>query len=58
MAIYCDWKGKMSADYKMKADVSNIVIIDKGGSIRFFSTGDVSTEEISNVKPLSRLAAK
>jgi len=57
MAIYCDWKGKMSADYKMKADVSNIVIIDKGGRIRFFSAGDVSTEEISNVKLLLKVLA-
>jgi hypothetical protein len=35
VVIYCDWKRKMSSDYKMKADVSNIVIVDKSGRIRF-----------------------
>lgn len=23
----CDWEGKMASDYRMKADVSNVVII-------------------------------
>lgn len=57
MAIYCDWDGKMSSDYKMKADVSNIVIIDKGGSIRFFTSGDVAAEEINDVKLLLKVLA-
>ena len=52
VVIYCDWEGKMSSDYKMKADVSNIVIIDKGGRIRFFTSGEVTDEEINNVKEL------
>jgi predicted transcriptional regulator len=52
MAIYCDWEGKMSSDYQMKADVSNIVIIDKGGRIRFFTSGEVKDEEINGVKEL------
>ena len=29
--MYCDWNGQMSSDYEMKANVSNVVIIDKGG---------------------------
>lgn len=57
MAIYCDWDGKMSSDYKMKADVSNIVIIDKGGSIRFFTAGEVTAEEINDVKLLLKVLA-
>jgi predicted transcriptional regulator len=52
MAIYCDWEGKMSSDYKMKADVSNVVIIDKAGRIRFFTSGEVTAEEIDDVKQL------
>jgi predicted transcriptional regulator len=52
MTIYCDWKGKMSGAYNMKADVSNIVIIDKGGRIRFFTSGEVKAEEINGVKEL------
>jgi predicted transcriptional regulator len=52
MAIYCDWEGKMSSDYKMKADVSNVVIIDKGGRIRLFTSGEITAEEIDDVKQL------
>jgi predicted transcriptional regulator len=52
VTIYCDWGGKMASDYKMKADVSNVVIIDKQGKIRFFSSGEVKDEEISGVKKL------
>ena len=51
-AIYCDWNGKMSSDYKMQTDVSNIIIIDKSGRIRFFASGDVTAEEINDVKEL------
>jgi predicted transcriptional regulator len=57
IAIYCDWKGKMSSDYKMKADVSNIVIIDKSGRIRFFTSGEVKAEEIDGVKELLKMLA-
>jgi hypothetical protein len=52
VTIYCDWEGKMSSDYEMKSDVSNIVIIDKSGSIRFFTSGEVTDEEINDVKQL------
>ena len=52
VTIYCDWEGKMASDYKMKADVSNVVIIDKEGKIRFFNSGEVKDEEISGVKKL------
>ena len=57
MAVYCDWNGKMSSDYKMKADVSNVLIIDKGGKIKFFASGEVTAEEINNVKELLKVLA-
>jgi predicted transcriptional regulator len=57
ITIYCDWKGKMSSDYKMKAGVSNIVIIDKSGRIRFFTSGEVKPEEINDVKELLKALA-
>ena len=50
--IYCDWDGKMSSDYGMKAGVSNVVIIDKSGRIRFLTSGDVTAEEIDDLKRL------
>ena len=50
--IYGDWDGKMLSDYRMKADESNILLIDKGGKIRFFTAGEVKDEEINEVKEL------
>ncbi|HEU4345195.1 MAG TPA: YtfJ family protein [Candidatus Binatia bacterium] len=58
VVIYCDWEGKMSSDYKMKSDVSNVVIIDKSGRIRFFTSGEVKAEEINEVKELLTALAK
>lgn len=52
MTIYCDWSGKMASDYKMKNNVSNVIIIDKSGRIRFFTSGDVAAEEIDDLKRL------
>jgi hypothetical protein len=52
MTIYCDWEGKMFSDYKMKDGVSNVVITDKGGRIRFFTSGEVTDKEINDVKQL------
>lgn len=52
VTIYCDWEGKMSSDYKMNSDVSNVVIIDKSGRVRFFTSGEVKPEEINGVKEL------
>jgi hypothetical protein len=57
VAIYCDWKGKMSSDYKMKADESNILIVDKSGTIRFFTSGEVKAEDIHDVKELLKTLA-
>lgn len=36
----------------MNCDVSNIVIVDKGRRIRFFTAGEVRAEEINGVKEL------
>jgi predicted transcriptional regulator len=48
----------MSSDYQMKPDVSNVVIIDKGGRIRFFTSGEVTAEQIMEVKNLLIVLAK
>ncbi len=58
MTIYCDWNGKMSSAYKMKADVSNVVVIDKAGRIRFFTSGEVTVEQINDVKELLKMLAR
>jgi predicted transcriptional regulator len=41
----------------MNADMSNIVIVDKGGRIRFFTSGEVKAEEINGDKELLQLLA-
>lgn len=58
ITIYCDWKGTLSSDYRMKADVSNVVVIDKGGKIRFFTSGEIKDEKIHGVKALLIALAK
>src|SRR6476659_3405415 len=55
MAIYCDWNGQVSSDYEMKADVINVVIIDKGGKIRFFTSGEGTAEQINELKELLKV---
>ena len=50
--IYCDWSGKMASAYRMKDDVSNVVIIDKAGIIRSFTSGEVMAEQIDDAKKL------
>ncbi|HSE86232.1 MAG TPA: hypothetical protein VLJ79_08440, partial [Candidatus Binatia bacterium] len=52
MTVYCDWEGKMFSDYKMKDGVSNVVITDKRGRIRFFTSGEVTGDETNDVKQL------
>jgi len=58
VTIYCDWEGKIASDYKMKADMSNVVIIDKGGTIRFFTSGEVTDEQINDLKELLKVLAR
>jgi len=57
VTIYCDWNGKMLSDYQMNVDESNIVIIDKGGRIRFFTSGEVPVKQIDDVKRLLKALA-
>jgi predicted transcriptional regulator len=58
MAIYCDWKGQMSFDYAMKANVSSVVTIDKVGRIRFFTSGDVTAEQINELNELLKVLVR
>ena len=50
--IFGDWDGKMFSAYRMKSDESNILLIDKGGRIRFFTSGKIKNEKINEVKEL------
>ncbi len=48
--IYGDWNRKMLADYHMKPEESNFLIIDKQGNIRYAATGKVDQGQFENIK--------
>jgi predicted transcriptional regulator len=47
--IYGDWNRKMFADYQMKAEESNFLIIDKQGIIRYSATGKVDKSQFEKI---------
>jgi hypothetical protein len=58
MPIYCDWDGKMFSAYGMKDGVSNVLLIDKVGRVRFFASRELDATEIAGVKELLKTLAK
>lgn len=59
ITIYGDWDGKMFSDYKMEDGESNVIIIDRKGTIRLFVSGKVEKEKIDGIKELlEELAAE
>ena len=50
--IYGDWDGKMKSVYRIKDKESNVIIIDKKGAVRHFSSGEVEDKEIDKIKEL------
>ncbi len=52
ITIYGDWDGKMSTDYRAKKDESNVIIIDKKGTIRYYASGQVKDEDVSAIEGL------
>jgi hypothetical protein len=52
LTIFGDWNRKMLADYHMKAEDSNFLIIDKRGIIRYAATGKVDQGQFEKIKEL------
>lgn len=52
IAIYGDWDGKMFSEYGIKDNESNVIIIDRNGIVRYFSSGKLGDDAISNIKEL------
>lgn len=50
--IYGDWNRKMWADYRMDAERSNFLIIDKHGIIRYAATGKIDPGQFEKIKGL------
>lgn len=52
ITIYGDWDGRMSADYSVKAGVSNVMVIDKGGTVRYSGSGKIADADIGAIEGL------
>jgi hypothetical protein len=50
--IYGDWTGRMLADYHLKAEETNFLIIDKQGVIRYAAAGKIDPGQIEKIKAL------
>lgn len=50
--IYGDWHRTMFKDYRMQADDSNFLIIDKHGVIRYSATGKIDPCQFGQIKEL------
>ncbi len=50
--IFGDWNRKMCADYHMKTEDSNFLIIDKRGLIRYEATGKIDQSQFEKIKEL------
>jgi predicted transcriptional regulator len=49
LTIYGDWDGRMSEAYGMKADDSNVVIVDRKGIVRLLRSGEVTLEKFGEI---------
>jgi predicted transcriptional regulator len=50
--IYGDWNRKMMADYGLRGNDSNFLIIDKHGIIRYSGTGKIDSSQFPKIKDL------
>jgi hypothetical protein len=48
--IYGDWNKRMFADYRMKPEESNFLIIDKRGVIRYSAASKVESGQFEKIK--------
>jgi len=58
ITVYGDWSGEMGKAYKVKADDSNVIIIDDKGVIRYYNSGQIDNEKISEIKDLLNTLTK
>jgi hypothetical protein len=52
VTVYGDWTGSMYADYRMRDDDSNFVIIDKKGIVRYAASGKIPRSRFEAIKKL------
>jgi len=54
VTIYGDWDGRMKTDYGIKVGMSNVIITDRKGYIRFTKAGQLNNRDIHQIKTLIR----
>ena len=52
MTLYGDWDGLMGRDYQMKDNESNVVLIDRRGTIRYASYGRITDRQFAEIEEL------
>ena len=52
MIVYGDWDGSMEADFNMKSEDCNVVLVGRKGMIRYFQSGALNNEAISEIKEI------
>ena len=52
MTLYGDWDGRMGLDYRMKDNESNVVLIDRRGTIRYASYGRITDRQFVEIEEL------
>lgn len=50
--IYADWQRKMMADYRLKENANNFLLIDKKGIIRYSASGKIANGQYDKIKEL------
>jgi predicted transcriptional regulator len=50
MTLYGDWDGLMGRDYQMKDNESNVVLIDRRGTIRYASYGRITDRQFAEIE--------
>jgi len=59
LTSFCDWDGKMKTAYQMKADDSNVVVIDRRGVVRYVFRGRLENSDVEKLHALVlKLGAK
>ena len=52
MTLYGDWDGRMGRDYQMKDNESNVLLIDRRGTIRYASYGRIMDRQFAEIEEL------
>lgn len=58
LTIYGDWDGRMAADYGMRPEASNILLIDRQSIIRFFRSGPLDSADLAILQYLLQHLAR